>query len=225
MTKRYYYKYFSKREHAEAMLNGEILFRSLSYFRSYEDGGRRGDENEGTSIFKPEGGLKGTNVTRGIDFNFKDGALKSAVREDEIFVFCLSRKLNDELREEFDAVAYVEISNIHEFCRKVTKALPSSAKFHWTEEGHRRIGHQAIYRSDADTLWAGPGWTAISKPMRYKHQDEFRLVFALTDALEFQNTDMHILLGGAKRDIPAFEPKERHVSTGSLHSICRLGEF
>lgn len=47
------YKYFDNRKWAEAFLNGEILFRSLSYFRDCEDKVARGDPNEGTSIFRP----------------------------------------------------------------------------------------------------------------------------------------------------------------------------
>ena len=57
MRRRNLYKYFSERKWAEAFINGEVLFRSLSYFRDYEDNSVREDHNEGTSIYRPEGGL------------------------------------------------------------------------------------------------------------------------------------------------------------------------
>lgn len=50
------YKYFSDRKWADAFLDGEILFRSLSYFRDYEDKNVRGDEKEGTAVYRPKEG-------------------------------------------------------------------------------------------------------------------------------------------------------------------------
>jgi len=41
-------QYFSECQWAERFLDGEILFRSLSYFRDYEDSEVRGDRNEGS---------------------------------------------------------------------------------------------------------------------------------------------------------------------------------
>src|SRR3954447_4682018 len=59
------YKYYDQREWADAFLDGNLRFRSLSYFRDYEDEQIRGDKNEGTSLFSPEGGLVLTNQTQG----------------------------------------------------------------------------------------------------------------------------------------------------------------
>ena len=50
------YKYFSEQKYAEAFLDGQMLFRSLAYFRDTEDA-VRGDEYEGTSKFLPDSGL------------------------------------------------------------------------------------------------------------------------------------------------------------------------
>jgi len=41
-------QYFSECQWAERLLDGEILFRSLSYYRDYEDSEVRGDRNEGS---------------------------------------------------------------------------------------------------------------------------------------------------------------------------------
>ena len=58
------YKYFSEHKYAEAFLHGQVLFRSLAYFRDIEDA-VRGDEYEGTSKFLPEGGVVVRNQPRG----------------------------------------------------------------------------------------------------------------------------------------------------------------
>jgi hypothetical protein len=41
------YKSFTKRKWADLFLDGEVLFRSLAYFRDYEDENVRKDKNEG----------------------------------------------------------------------------------------------------------------------------------------------------------------------------------
>ncbi len=74
MRRRSLYKYFSERKWAEAFINGEVLFRSLSYFRDYEDNNVREDQNEGTSIFRPEGGLIINNLTQGTTFTLQEHA-------------------------------------------------------------------------------------------------------------------------------------------------------
>jgi hypothetical protein len=57
------FKYFSERKWADAFLDGQVLFRSLSYFRDYEDGNIRGDCKEGTATFRPPAGLVINNLS------------------------------------------------------------------------------------------------------------------------------------------------------------------
>jgi hypothetical protein len=66
------YKYYDNCGWAEAFLDGELLFRSLSYFRDYEDESVRRDPNEGASIFRPEDGLVINNLTQGTTFMLRD---------------------------------------------------------------------------------------------------------------------------------------------------------
>jgi len=84
------YKYYSELRWADVFLDSQVLFRSLSYFRDYEDLNVRGDQNEGTAIYRPEGGLIVTNKTQDKTFNLPRYAFESAAKQDEIFVFCES---------------------------------------------------------------------------------------------------------------------------------------
>jgi hypothetical protein len=227
MRRRSLYKYFSERKWAEAFINGEVLFRSLSYFRDYEDNKVREDENEGTSIFRPEGGLIVNNLTQGTTFTLP-GAFESAAKQEEIFIFCLSRSLTDELRERFKAVACVEILNVRTFCdRMETALLPSNATFPG-RPGRKRIGQRVEYYKETEAgnpRWALPDMIATSKLDNYAWQDEFRLLFSLTDALGFENVDLCLKQGNAKNPR---NPAEHHcypLSAGSLKDICRLHEF
>lgn len=83
------YKYIPTKYVDEFVKNGAILFRSLSYFRDYEDAQVRGDEFEGTKLYSPPQGLEITNVTTQ-EKSVLAQSFESTANEDDIFVFCLS---------------------------------------------------------------------------------------------------------------------------------------
>src|SRR5271165_6782063 len=64
MRHRSLFKYYADRRWAEAFLSGKLLFRSLAYFRDFEDKDIRRDQNEGTAVYRPEGGLIINNRTQ-----------------------------------------------------------------------------------------------------------------------------------------------------------------
>jgi len=180
------------------------------------------------SIFRPEGGLIMHNETQGTTLTLPGHGLETVVKQDEIFVFCVSRSLTDELRERFNAVACVEISNIGAFCDRVTAALPSGAKFPGPP-GRERIGQRVEYyyeSGDCNPRWALPDVIATSKRETYAWQDEFRLVFSLSDALDFEKIVGRIVPPGSPR--PPQNPDEHHsygVTTQGCGKICRLHDF
>jgi hypothetical protein len=51
------YRYFDKLKWAEKFMDGELMFRSLSYYHQIEDGKVRGDPDEGSVSFQPKGGI------------------------------------------------------------------------------------------------------------------------------------------------------------------------
>lgn len=213
------HKYYSDRKWAEAFLDGRILFRSLSYFRDYEDKDIRGDKNEGTTIFRPDGGLTINNLTQGTTFTLPSHAFESAAKQEEIFVFCASRSHSDERRRKFEAVVRVEILNIAEFCRRVKTALPREAAFH---------GQRVEYYRETEAgnpRWAVPGKIATSKLARYAWQDEYRLVFSLTGAFDFENVDLRLVQDNARGTANPAKHSQRLVDVRSLRDICRLHEF
>jgi len=228
MRRRALYKYFSEHELAEAFLDGKVLFRSLSYFRDYEDKKVRQDQNEGTAIFRPEGGLIVNNLTQGKTFTLPAGhAFESTVKLDEIFVFCLSRSFTDEIRERFQAVSCVEIVNTRIFCMRVEAALPAQATFPGPP-GRTRIGRPVEYYQETESgnpRWALPEVIATSKLERYAWQDEFRLVFSVTHALQFERVVNRIVSGDSSKAQDAGEHRCYLVDIGSLRDICRLHEF
>lgn len=220
------YRYFDQRQWAEAFLDGGLRFRSLSYYRDYEDKHVRGDRNEGTAIYHPEGGLIVTNHTQGktitLPFSFQ-----SVANQEEIFVYCLSRSLSDKLRREFKAVVCIEILNTERFCATIEAALPPGAKFP-ESMGRTRIGHRVEYYQETEggnRRWALPDVIAVSKLDSYSWQDEYRLVFSLTDALGFEKVATHLVRNGATLAPQPTEHAHYDVKVGSLRDICRVHEF
>jgi hypothetical protein len=221
------YKYFTECRWAHAFLRGELKFRSLSYFRDYEDNNVREDANEGTSLYRPTDGLSGQNLTQGKPFKLEGYCFESTANQEEIFVYCTSRVLTQELWERFGAAACVEILDIGKFCSRVEAALPYGATFPG-RPGRNRIGRRVNYYRETDNCnprWALPDAIATSKFLDYAWQAEFRLVFSLTDALAFEKVSLRLV-----RDRPktVSNPAEHHVLdvvvAGGLADMCRLHE-
>jgi hypothetical protein len=214
-----WYKYYSDRRWAEQFLEGKLLFRSLSYFRDYEDKNVRGDRNEGVSVYGPAVGLVVTNHTQGKTFTLPASAFESAVKQEEIFAFCASRSLSDKLRDDFEAVVCVEITRVQTFCTRVRNALPPKTTFY-----ARKVKY---YQStdDCNPRWALPDLIATSKLKEYERQEEVRLIFSLTDALDFEKISARLALGHMKETEKSIDHHSRLVETRSLRDICRIHEF
>ena len=83
------------------------------------------------------------------------------------------------------------------FCSRIEAALPPAAKFPAQAGGRpARIGRRVEYYREAEggnPRWALPDMIATSKLNSYAWQNEFRLVFSLTDALEFEKVDTRLV--------------------------------
>lgn len=223
------FKYFSERKWANAFVNdGAMRFRTLAYFRDYEDAQTRGDFNEAVAILRPLRGVAGRNRTQGRDFSIADGAVEFFVKAGEIFVYCLSKSQSDKMRERFNAVACVEILDTKAFFRRVENALSAKSSL-GGRHGHERIGHHVDYykvTDDPNPRWAFPDLIAISKLDTYRWQDEYRLVFSLTDALRFENVTGRIVEGEVRRRAPNLSEHHHHdVQLGDLTDIAVLHEL
>lgn len=188
------FRYYSERDYAERFLDGKLLFRSLSFYRDIEDQEVRGDPNEGRLSFSPAGGLEitkenGVGVRSFTHFN-------SAVREDEIFVFCLSDASGERKSQKFGRI-HCEISDSAIFIERVIAALPPGATF---------FAKKVTYDDPRDppgARWACPELITASKWPAFSWQDEFRLLFSVTNALAFENCHMTV-----SNSLPARPPRQ-----------------
>lgn len=208
------YKYFTNREWAQQFLEGSIYFNSLGFFCDCEDEEIRGDRYEGTSIYRPNGGLQVTNFTKRFNATMPGWSFQSKVKLEEIFVLCASRSFTDELKEKFKAVACVEITNIESLCTRIRKALPQGSTF--------RNGAAKYYdeTEGPGSRWPQPELIAMSKVNTFEWQDEYRLLFSPTDALDFENVVTQLTREEMKPS--AVDHKAYVIQTRSLRDICRL---
>jgi len=170
----------------DALLSGEVFFQSLGHFRDYEDDSIRGDEHEGTSVYKPPEGLLVTNYARGTRFLMPGWSFESTADQEAILIFCTSRVFSPELWSRFKAVACVEILNIARFCARIREALPDETSF----LGRRVMYYRAI---ESGPRWALPDDIATSKLDDYAWQQEYRFVLATPSALEFEKTELRLV--------------------------------
>ncbi len=220
------FKYYGERQWAEALHEGELLFRSLAYFRDLEDEETRGDRNEGAAVHRPAGGLVINNQTQGKTMTLPNYSFVSRAAQAEIFVFCLSRSMTEERQRRFKATACVEVLDIPKFCGRVQAALPSTATFPGLP-GHMRIGQRVTYYTEQSAptpRWALPDLIATSKLAGFAWQDEFRLVFSLTDALAFQNVKLTLEEQPDTGPDPA-DHRSYLVKAGGLADIYRIRDL
>jgi hypothetical protein len=210
------FKFYDERRWAERFFAGELLCWSVSYYRDLEDE-IRGDENEGYSEYRPQGGLVINNITQGTSFCVPDSAMLSAVKQDEIFAFCMSTSSDAVVANQLGET-FVEILDGPQFVRRVRAALPENAKF---------FSRAVEYYDASDppgARWAVPEFisTAKQRSPKYVSQAEYRLVFSLTDALEFEKVSLSITTGQAQPAPRRNSYPNYIIKSDDLSDICRL---
>ena len=215
---------YSSAERAEAFVRrGEVLFHALSYFRDYEDNQIRGDEFEGTKLFRPQAGLEitlvGTQEKRVMPHSFE-----SAANEDDIFVFCMSSIFSSDLAAQFKADACVKISNPARFIAGVRAALLRRPSIKNKTLIHREVTY---YSADDPPIvdWALPERIAMSKLNCYRAQNEYRFAFSVNDAFKVENTRLRLVAPGERRPPRASAHTEHLLKLGSLSRLCKIHRF
>jgi hypothetical protein len=101
--------------------------------------------------------------------------------------------------------------------------LPWKASF-GGRSGHQRLGHHVTYYKVTDNptpRWVCPDLIATSKLEFYRWQDEFRLLFSLTDALRFEIISGRIVVGNA-RELRIPQSITSTISTSGAFATSRF---
>jgi hypothetical protein len=66
---------------------------------------------------------------------------------------------------------------------------------------------------------------AALKFKTFAWQDEYRLVFSLTNALAFENAQYALVRNGSSQQPKPAKHQYYDLNAGNLHDICRIHEF
>lgn len=214
------YKYLPGKYVDAFTRRGEVLFRSLSYFRSYEEQQVRGDKHEGVSLYRPKAGLELTNVHTG-QKHFLAGSFESTVRDREIFISCLSRRFSRRLAREFNATACVEICQPFEFLMRIRAALRRCRSHTACVPKNGRVRY---YTPETVPLarWAVPEQIVMQKLNPYRRQAEYRIAFATNGAFRVYDVATRLVLSAPPEvSLPTNHPQVV-LELGGLADICKV---
>jgi hypothetical protein len=212
------YKYFQE-QYVDSFVNkGQVLFRSLSYFKDYEDC-IRGDQYEGTNKFQPSCGLEITKVRTG-EKSFIQYSFESTVKTDDIIVFCTSKVFSKKLAQEFEATACVEI-DVDEFSLKLKSALLSIQKVTHKEILHRDVEYYSETKPPI-VDWALPEKIVLSKLDCFLHQQEYRFAFCFGDAFSIGCTTQRLVKIDSRRSFVESNYCQQILELGSISDICQV---
>jgi len=195
----------------------------LSYFQDYEDGLIRGDEYEGVLKHTKLEGLEINNVTTGESFN-APWQFESEVDSENIFIFCTSNKLSRELAQEFKSDICVEFVNAAPIISNLRSAVSLRKKI----KPNRLFHDEVKYYSEEEApgiKWAFPNQIAMRKLNRFSNQEEYRFMFSLNNALEYNKTTQKIRIG-EKTKVQRIEPYPEHIlKVGNIKKCCKIHDF
>ena len=217
------FRYLSP-EYAEAFIrDGAVLFRSLSYYRDYEDDGVRADEYEGTLVHLPKQGLKVRLVKTGeevlIPYTFE-----SSAREDEIFVYCMSTECSALLASRFKVQACVEIFDLPRFFFHLRAALAKCPKVEERQLVYDKVKYYELHEPPI-VDWALPERIALRKPKTFGWQREYRFAFPTGTAFTVENVNVKLVPLGTRRPPRSNAHPQMLLKLGNLTKLCRIHSF
>lgn len=218
------FKYLPK-AYADAFISrGEVLFRSLSYFRDFEEQRVRGDPFEGARLYQPQEGLYLTKLDNKQNIKIDGGAFKSSVNTNEILIFCLSLLNKNELAHEFKADVCIEITNKAAFIAAIRAALLRRSIYRKSKLLHGPIRYYQP-ESHPGSVWALPEQIIMQKTTEYERQREYRIAFGPRNALNVEAVKTQITTTPSLITAPHGEHLEILLRLGSLHRICKVHSF
>jgi len=206
------FKYLPMRYARALVERGEVLFRSLSYFRQHEHAAR-GDEIEGVHIDAPDNPVTLHDRTQGFSVTGPYRFLNS-IDQDRVFAFCCSQQLSADLMTAFQADACVRILDPEWFFLRCSRG----AMRHFTIE-HPGVLHRPVEYFDpakpAPISVTDPRNLPFFKHMAFASQDEYRGVFARRGGFKLHRRIVQ----------PAFTFADEIAASCPSHQVLHLGRL
>lgn len=178
------YKYLPD-QYVKSVLDGNILFRNLVYFKKLESD-PRSDISEGTHIDSPDNDVVLTNVSTGKSFKGKFAFHNTLANPDRLFCFCTSMRRNTEL-EKFGN-ACIEFHDFDEFNRRLERALKRRSRLTPLEkpilaaDSVKYYARNQVAPTGVDIK--NPRHLPFLKGVEFEAESEFRFAFAARHGYE-----------------------------------------
>ncbi len=219
------YKYFTDEGHARAFLrHGAMLLRPLSHFRNLEADGVRGDGGDGVLTYAPAGGLQVTK-SDGTEVVLADTAFVASARCGDIFIWCASDRLSEEIAAGFRSPFCVEVLDPDVLVGRLrARASPKSRLDYAGALGQSVTYHPRERPPIVD--WALPDRVAFNKPASFAWQNEFRIAVGRWGAFDVENVVCSLVEGNAAPDGRGDAGDDGFViRVGGLGDMARLHTF
>lgn len=216
------FRYFAEEEHARDLIeHGRVRFCTLGTYHVFEDKEVRRDPSDGLLRYKPEGGVT---INQG-DRTFQNKmAFVSVVKVNDIYVYCMSTTLSEELATRFNSPFCVEIQHCLGFVGRIRRHVRLRSQLDHANVFARPIDYRGLdHEPGAD--WALPERLAFIKPEAFAWQDEFRVVIGNRGALGVENVDTHLESDGHNLAVTYKECDPLVLQLGDLSKIATLRKF
>lgn len=213
------FKYLPSRYVDAVLSNGDILFRNFTYFKQVE-GKTRGDYLEACHRDNPDNNIKIKNLTRDFEGEY-DASFLNLTDPDFIYMFCTSLKLSNELYEEFECDACIEITDPEEFARRLHIVVRPRLSTHKKGLLCREITY---YKPNAPTQENIKDATVLPflKDEIYANQNEYRFVYGTRKAFKLKQ---QIVLNHGydfREEAMKGTAKDKLIRVGSIADIIKV---
>ena len=209
------FKYFSELGFALALIErGEIFMQPLANFRGYEDNNVRRDRDDGRLRYQPSDGLPVNIEGSEHDEPWEGWRLTSSVKEEDVYVYCLSTAKSEHLAQRFESQFCVEIENPVGLIGRIRRSVSMRSRLERNQIYHGPVDYRGLeVIPNAD--WALPEKIAFMKPEGWDWQLEYRVLVGKKRAFDVENVRMTLETGP--------QPIAPIVNHPPL--VLRLGDF
>ena len=206
------YKYLPTQFAVPFVERGEVLFRTLSYFRKIEHAAR-GDAIEGVHMDVPAHHVLLEVPRLGKTFVGRYRALNS-IDQVRVYAFCCSRSYSNEMKEEFGCDRCVAIHDPDTFFLRCRTAARRHATLEPPGLLHREVAYYAS-TGESPLPITDPHALPFLKHRDFASQDEYRAVFATTGGFNITRRIVQ----------PAFTFDEEIQQAPCFERLLRLGSL
>jgi hypothetical protein len=218
------FKYVSEERFAQSLIErGEVFMQTLANFRGYEDNDVRRDPDDGRLRYQPLEGLPINFEGKEPTEPWKGWRLTSSVKEEDVYVYCLSTEKSAQLAKRFESPFCVEIYNPTSFVGRIRRSVRLRSQLERRQLYFGSVDYRSL--EVVPTIdWALPEKIALIKPEAWAWQNEFRIVVGKKDAFDVENVRMTLETG-----LPNSAPINNHpplmLSLGDLSRHSRMHKF